>query len=124
MSRRPGHEAGELDQEQALARAGWDRASEHERGLLLDMFGLSHPPGNMSAQPGSLPDTPTPQPGPVDGEVRAIPAPRPAPAAQYITPEIVVLVDQLEQSWTRETTPRPDAQTPHAAAEPEMEPQA
>jgi hypothetical protein len=118
------YQAGELDHEQALARAGWDRASEHERGLLLDMFGLSHPPENMSAQPGSQPDTPTPQPGPADGEIRTVPAPRPAPAAQYITPEIVVLVDQLEQSWTRETTPGPGAQTPHAAAEPEMEPQA
>ena len=62
--------------------------------------------------------------GPADGEVRAVPAPRPAPAAQYITPEIVALVDQLQQSWTRETTPRPDAQAPQAAAEPEMEPQA
>jgi hypothetical protein len=119
------YQAGELDHEQALARAGWDRASEHERGLLLDMFGLSHPPENMSAQPGSLPDTPTPQPGPADAEVRAVvPAPRPAPAAQHITPEIVALVDQLEHSWTREITPRPDAQTPHAAAELEMEPQA
>lgn len=33
-----GYQAGELSREQALARAGWDRASEHERALLLDMF--------------------------------------------------------------------------------------
>ena len=34
-----GYQAGELSREQALALAGWDRASEHERALLLDMFG-------------------------------------------------------------------------------------
>ena len=46
-----GYQAGELSQEQALRRAGWDRASEHERGLLLDMFGLPKPPAEHAADP-------------------------------------------------------------------------
>jgi predicted GIY-YIG superfamily endonuclease len=121
-----GYQAGELSQEQALGRAGWDRASEHERGLLLDMFGLSQAPQPAPAQPadGPRPDMPAPQPGPAVGEVRVVPAPRPAPAAQYITPEIVALVDQLEQGWTAGAESRPGAQARQAAAEPEMEPQA
>ena len=34
-----GYQAGKLSRGQALALAGWDRATEHERALLLDMFG-------------------------------------------------------------------------------------
>ncbi len=111
-----GYQAGELSREQALARAGWDRATAHERGLLAGMFGLAQPPQNTAAQPG--PRLAAPVPG---GEVRAIPAPRPAPAAQPITPQIVALVDRLEQSWIAGAQP---GQTRQAAAEPEMEPQA
>jgi hypothetical protein len=114
-----GYKAGELSQEQALAHAGWDRASEHERGLLLDMLGLSQPPENMSAQPGPEPAAPT-----SGDEVRAIPAPRPAPAAQHITPEIVALVDQVGQSWTAKAEPQPRTQARQAAAEFDLEPQA
>jgi len=33
-----GYQAGELSREQALALAGWDRATDHERALLLDIF--------------------------------------------------------------------------------------
>ena len=110
-----GYQAGELSQEQALARAGWDRATEHERGLLAEMFGISPPPENISAQPGTQPPALKP-----DGEVRVIPAPRPAPAAQPISPEIVALVDQLQATWDA----RAQAAAPQAAAEPEMEPQA
>jgi hypothetical protein len=112
-----GYQAGELSQEQALARAGWDRASEHERALLADMFGISQPPQNISAQPGPRP--PAPAPG---GEVRVVPVPRPAPAAQYITPEIVALVDQLQATWDAEA--QPGAQARQAAAEFDLEPQA
>jgi hypothetical protein len=108
-----GYQAGELSQEQALARAGWDRATEHERGLLADMFGIPKPPQNVPAQPGARP--PAPAPG---GEVRVVPVPRPAPAAQYITPEIVALVDQLQATWDAE------AQARQAAAEFDLEPQA
>src|SRR5260370_22347149 len=35
-----GYQAGELGRDEALSRAGWDRASEHERGLLVDIFGI------------------------------------------------------------------------------------
>ena len=97
-----GYQAGELSQEQALARAGWDRASEHERGLLLDMFGLSQAPQPAPHSPPPARRPRRPQPGPPSGEVRVVPAPRPAPAARHITPEIVALVDQLQEGWTRE----------------------
>jgi hypothetical protein len=116
-----GYQAGDLSQEQALARAGWDRATEHERALLADMFGISGPRENISAQPGTQPAAPAP-----DGEVRVIPAPRPAPGAQHITPEIVGLVDQLQATWDAGAQPGPRAPdpAPQPAAEREMEPQA
>jgi hypothetical protein len=96
-----GYQAGELSQEQALARAGWDRASEHERGLLLDMFGIGQSPQGTPGRPagGPRPDVPAPQPGPASGGVRDMPAPRPALAERYITPEVVALVGKLEAAW-------------------------
>jgi hypothetical protein len=99
-----GYQAGELSQQQALARAGWDRASEHERGLLLDMFGISQARQTIPAQR-------------VGGEVRVIPLPRVAPSAPHITPEVVALVDQLQAGWAAGpgTAPRAAA----AVAEPE-----
>ena len=112
-----GYQAGELSREQALARAGWDRASEHERGLLADMFGISRPPENISAQPGTRPAAPAP-----GGEAGVVPAPRPAPSRSHITPEIVALVDRLQATWDAGAQPGPRA--PQPAAEFEMEPQA
>jgi hypothetical protein len=109
-----GYQTGELSQEQALARVGWDGASQHERGLLLDMLGISQPPER----------TPAPQPSTAGAEVRMVPAPRPAPAAQVITPEIVALVDQLDRSWNAGAGPQPGAQARHAAPEIDLEPQA
>jgi hypothetical protein len=108
-----GYQSGQLTASEALTRAGWDRAGQHERGLLLDMFGLSQAPESTPAQSdgGPRPDMPTPQPGPVSGEVHVIPGPRPAPAERYITPEVVALVDQLEATWAA----GPEA-TPTAAA--------
>jgi hypothetical protein len=46
------YQAGELSREQALALAGWDRASEHERALLLDMFGADQ---TQAPHPGAPP---------------------------------------------------------------------
>jgi hypothetical protein len=105
-----GYQAGELSQEQALARAGWDRATEHERELLADMFGISRPPENISAPTGTRPASPAP-------------APRPAPDAQSITPEIVALVDQLQATWDAGARPEPRAPAPQPA-EFDLEPQA
>jgi hypothetical protein len=110
-----GYQAGELSQEQALGRAGWDRASQHERELLLDMFGIS-------------PEQ-APQPAPAEPPAAAPEPDRPVPVPFHgvpcqVTPEIVALVDQLQQDWTREAASWPGARAPQAAAEPEMEPQA
>jgi hypothetical protein len=90
------YQAGELTSEQALGRAGWDRASEHERGLLLDIFGLNRAEidaENVSYVP----------PKPV------IPQPRPEPVKP--APEIDALVDALIAGWT----------SPKAEAEAELE---
>jgi hypothetical protein len=105
-----GYQAGELSQEQALARAGWGRASQHERGLLLDIFGIGRAEQGTPGHPpaGPRPGTPAPQPGPASADVRDIPAPRPAPAERHITPEVVALVGQLEADWAQAA--------PHAAA--------
>ena len=111
-----GYQAGELSQEQALSRAGWDRASQHERGLLLDMFGISpeQAPQPAPAEPAGPPAAEPEPPGPVP--FHGVPA--------QVTPEIVALVDRLQAGWDREAASRPGAPAPEAAAEPEMEMQA
>lgn len=111
-----GYQAGELSAEQALGRAGWARASQHERGLLLDMFGISQA---QAPQHGAA--------GPAEPQAIAREPRGPVPfhgVPCQITPEIVALVDQLQEGWTREAMSRPGVPAPHAAAEPEMEPQA
>lgn len=115
-----GFQAGELSREQALARAGWERATEHERGLLLDMFGLSPAPQSMRAQPGP---TSAPAPGPALAEVPTVPAPRPAPAPQPVPPDVVAIVDRLQATWDAEARHLAAAQA-QPAAEPGLEPQA
>jgi hypothetical protein len=60
-----------------------------------------------------------PQTGPASGEVRVIPAPRPASDVHYqVTPEVVALVDQLEASWSakREAAPQAAAGLPEPEA--------
>jgi hypothetical protein len=113
-----GYQSGQLTASEALTRAGWDRASQHERGLLLDMFGLSQPPENLPAQPGPRPEMPAPRPAPASREARVIPAPRPAPDFHHqVTPDVVALVDQLEAAWT--ARPRTSARAAAGLAEPE-----
>ena len=106
-----GYQSGQLTAAEALTRAGWERASQHERGLLLGIFGLSRAPENQPAQPGpQSAAVPAPRPGQASGEVHVIPAPRPAPDAHHrITPEVVALVGQLEAAWAAERGPSPTA---------------
>ena len=53
---------------------------------------------------------PAPRPGPASGEVRVIPAPRPAPDARHqITPDVVALVDRLEAAWAAKREAAPQA---------------
>jgi hypothetical protein len=90
-----GYQSGKLNQPEALARAGWARATPHERGLLLEMFGIEQAPERI---PESFP------------EARPF---RPAPEPQVlkeITPELEALVSGLEEGWH-----------PKARAEPEQE---
>jgi hypothetical protein len=114
-----GYQSGQLTASEALTSAGWDHASQHERGLLLGIFGLSQAPENLPAQPGPPPEMPVPRNGPGSGVVRVIPAPRPAPDTHYqVTPEVVALVGQLEAAWTAkgEAAPRAVAGFPEAEA--------
>ncbi len=76
-------EKGRVTKEQALAKAGWGRATEYERGILLDIFGLEK-------QPERIPEIYSPQP--------FVPAPSPVPVTE-IDPEIVALVDALCAEW-------------------------
>ena len=112
-----GYQSGQLTASEALTRAGWDRASQHERGLLLGIFGLSQAPENMPAQPAPRPEVPARLPAPASREVR-IPTPRLAPDVHYqVTPDVVALVDQLEAAWT--ARPRTSARAAAGLAEPE-----
>jgi hypothetical protein len=97
-----GYQAGKLTTEQALSRAGWDRASEYERGLLLEIFGIDQ--AEISAE-----KVPSVSPEPV------VPQPRPEPVEP--TPEIDALVDALIESWSPKAEPGTDG-TGHAGPEP------
>ena len=113
-----GYQAGQLTAAEALTRAGWGRASQHERGLLLGILGLSQAPENLPAQHGPRPETPAPPARAPSSETRVIPAPRAALDARYrATPEVVALVDQLEAAWTAKREAEPPAVA--AVAEPE-----
>jgi hypothetical protein len=103
-----GYQSGQLTASEALARAGWDRASGHERGLLLDIFGIEQAPESTSAQSATDPAS--------RNEARVVPEARPAPAAQHITPEVVALVDKLETRWAAQ---RQAAQAAAGSPEPE-----
>ena len=91
-----GYQAGELSQPEALARAGWARATPHERGLLLDMFGIEQTPEPIPEQ--------TPEIRPIR---RA-----PEPQVVEVTPELEEVVAALEEGWRREA---------RAGLEPEIE---
>ena len=94
--------SGELSEEEALARAGWDRSSELERRLLLDMFGIEHAPERSAAQ------------------VPEVPAPRRAPEPQiqeHTTPEINALVDALIEGWSKEVEAEPELRSSAQLAE-------
>ena len=76
-------EKGRLTKEEALAKSGWDRASEYERGLLLEIFGMEKPPPVVPPRSAPKPFVPTPRPQPVT----------------EIDPEVDALVDALVTSW-------------------------
>jgi hypothetical protein len=77
-------EAGGITKEEALAKSGWFRASDYERGILLDIFGLEK-------QPERIPEIDPPRP--------FVPAPSPAPVTE-IDPEVDTLVDALCAEWS------------------------
>ena len=81
-------EKGRITKEDALAKSGWDRASEYERGLLLEIFGMEKPPP-------VVPPVADPKP--------FAPAPSPQPAIE-IDPELDAVVDVLVASWTSPKT--------------------
>ena len=94
-------EAGRITKEEALARSGWSRARDYERGILLDIFGLEK-------QPDRIPEIHSPRP--------FAPLPSPAPVTE-IDPEIDALVDALCAEWS---SPKAEA----SADAPELEAEA
>ena len=97
-------EAGQISKEQALERAGWDRATDYERGLLLEIFGLEAAPPNLAVR------EPQPEPEPF------VPRPAPGEPSPEQLAEMDALVDGLVAQWTAgpQAEPRPEA-------EPELE---
>ena len=82
-------EAGRMTKEEALAKSGWDRASEHERSLLLEMFGLEAAPPNLAAR---APAPPEPK--------LFVSRPAPGLATEADLAELDALVDVLAASWS------------------------
>lgn len=76
-------EKGRITKEEALAKSGWDRASEYERGLLLEIFGMEKPPPVVPsvAEPKAF-----------------VPAPSPQPVTE-IDPALDAVVDALCAEW-------------------------
>lgn len=111
-------QAGEVDMTEALTRAGWDRATPYEKGLLLEVFGLD-------AAPESLVPVSTPATVEIP-EPKAIELHYPEPTA--ITPEIDAVVDALCAGWAQEAKARlePDVVTSPEVSAPRqvLEPQA
>ena len=111
-----GYQSGELSQPEALARAGWARATPHERGLLLDMFGIEQAPERIPEQ---------------SPEVRPIRR-APEPQVVKVTPELEAVVDALEEGWRREAQAEPEREieqvpavpAPRLAPEPQVQAEA
>jgi hypothetical protein len=105
-------DSGQITTEQALQRAGWDRATGYERGLLLEIFGLQAVPPDLAAR---APAPPAPEP--------FVPASRPEPVTEY-TAEMEAVVDRLCAQWRAEADAAAgtaDPKGPEASPEPEAE---
>jgi hypothetical protein len=98
-------ERGRITPEQALARSGWDRASEYQRGLLLEIFGLDEAPATLAVRPPA-----PPEPAPF------VPAPAPGELGPAELAEVDALVDALVAGWKAEA-----ASPKGAEVEPEPE---
>jgi hypothetical protein len=88
---------GRITARQALERAGWDRATGYERGLLLEIFGLETAPPNLAVR------APQPEPKPF------VPRPAPGEPSPEQLAEMDALVDGLVADWT--ATPKAEAET-------------
>ena len=95
-------ESGRIRKEQALERAGWDRATDYQRGLLLEIFGLEAAPPNLAVCERQ------PDPEPIEQRF-------PGEATPEQIAEIDALVDGLVAQWTA------DPKGPEAGPEPELE---
>jgi predicted GIY-YIG superfamily endonuclease len=98
-------ETGRVTREQALERAGWDRATDYERGLLLEIFGLEAAPPNLAVREYQ------PDPEPIEQHWPGAPTPEQQA-------EMDVLVDRLCAQWRAEA----DAVAGTAGLETQAEP--
>jgi hypothetical protein len=119
------YQAGQLTQPEALARAGWARATPHEREVLLDIFGIDQAPEHIP-EPDPEVDlfhqAPEPR-GPVP-EVKPIHL-APEPQAVEITPELEAVVEALEARWRQQAQaqPEPEVDQPSAVPAPRRAPE-
>ena len=81
-----GLQSGQLSKEEALARAGWECASQADRSTLLEIFGIE-----PEAAPVAVPHYEPPAP--------RVAAQAPEPVTEY-GPEVNALVDALIESWS------------------------
>jgi hypothetical protein len=105
-------EAGRVTKEQALERAGWDRATDYERGLLLEIFGLEAVPPDLAVREYQ------PDPEPIEQHWPGTPTPEQQA-------EMDVLVDRLCAQWRAEADAAAGTADPETQAEPgpESEPE-
>jgi hypothetical protein len=83
--------AGEKTAAEALTTAGWNEATPHQRGLLLEVFGLDAAPEDVAPVSDPVP------PKPVFG----VPPPR-EPAEPEMTAEDLACMERLEAGWLAE----------------------
>jgi hypothetical protein len=81
------YKSGQLDAGQALRAAGWDRASQYEKSLLVETLGITEVPVELAAEL----EAKQPEPEPIVQQWQ-----RPA----EITPEVAALADGLIARWT------------------------
>jgi predicted GIY-YIG superfamily endonuclease len=104
-----GYKAGELDAEQALKAAGWDRATRHEKELLVQTLGIPEVPGPLAA------DLAKPEPEPVKPIVQKWPQP-----VKQLSAEDEALSDRLVAKWRAELN-MPQVPEPRREREYELE---
>jgi hypothetical protein len=103
------YKAGEQTADEALRAAGWDRATRHEKELLVQTLGIPEVPGPLAA------DLAKPEPEPVKPIVQKWPQP-----VKQLSAEDEALSDRLVAKWRAELN-MPQVPEPRREREYELE---